>query len=123
MQLIAKTVLNGSLLLPFQINESEKHCSQSHPQNWASPPPGFPLNRDKDLQLNAVTSYVSESHLQAAKTHARILFWNPVCLNEQGGKEKEKDLTFGVKCFTTLNVTHLKDMVFLEEKNAPFIDD
>jgi hypothetical protein len=28
MQLIAKTFLNGSLLLPFQINESEKHCSR-----------------------------------------------------------------------------------------------
>ena len=46
MQLIAKTFLNGSLLLPFQINESEKHSSQQHLQKWANPPPGLPLKQN-----------------------------------------------------------------------------
>lgn len=90
MQLIAKTVHNGSLLLPFQINESEKHYSRSHLYKWASPPPGFPLHRDKDLQLNAAVPSISESRIQAVKIHARILFWNPVWF--QMSKEVEKKI-------------------------------
>lgn len=44
--------------------------------------------------------------------------------DEQGDREKDKDLSFGVKCFTTLTVTHLKDRLFFEEKKtALFIDD
>lgn len=90
MQLIAKTVHNGSLLLLFQINESEKHYSQSHLYKWASPPPGSPLNRDKDLQLNAAVPSTSESRSQAVKIHARILSWNPVWF--QMSKEVEKKI-------------------------------
>ncbi|KAL6038152.1 hypothetical protein STEG23_010884 [Scotinomys teguina] len=42
----------------------------------------------KDLQLNAAMSSISESRLQAVKTHAPILFWNPVWF--QMNKEIEK---------------------------------
>lgn len=57
MQLIAKTFLNGSLLLPFQINESEKAPLSIASLEVGKPPSWAPTkNRTEDLQLNAAMS-------------------------------------------------------------------
>lgn len=99
MQLIAKTFLNGSLLLPFQINESEKHCSQQHLYKWASPPPGLPLKQNTRPSAKCCNVLQFRKSSQSCKSLCTDSF--PESLSVPEGKERgesDEDVSSWVTC-------------------------
>lgn len=87
MQLIAKTFLNGSLLLPFQINESEKHRSQQHLQKWASLPPGLPLKQNTGPSAKCCNVLQFRKSFQSCKSLCTDSFLESLLVPE--GKERQ----------------------------------